>query len=124
MDSWILGFAVFLDGPRVITRLIVDVAEMDDTNAKVEKVFAEESRSGLRSYTAVVDAAEDLKEKSWTMPSMSWDRNLCNLQAAEAHGANARSPHLSARPMADGQKPVGEEWEVDDRPDPGRYGHV
>ena len=95
----------------------VDVAEMDITNAQmVDKVFAEVKPSLVyhcAAYTAV-DAAEDEGKELDYAINVTGTENV--VKAAEAHGATL--VYISTDYVFDGQKPVGEEWEVDDRPDP------
>ena len=95
----------------------VDVAEMDITNAQmVDKVFAEVKPSLVyhcAAYTAV-DAAEDEGKELDYAINVTGTENVA--KAAEAHGATL--VYISTDYVFDGQKPVGEEWEVDDRPDP------
>ncbi len=90
----------------------VDVAEMDITNAeKVDEVFAEVKPTLVyhcAAYTAV-DAAED-EGKELTMINVT--NGKCS-KRFEKHGATLAS---SQQTTFDG-KP-GEEWEVDDQPDP------
>ena len=95
----------------------VDVAEMDITNAEMaEKVFAEVKPSLVyhcAAYTAV-DAAEDEGKELDYAINVTGTENVA--KAAEKHGATL--VYISTDYVFAGDKPVGQEWEVDDQPDP------
>jgi len=95
----------------------VDVAEMDITDAdKVDEVFAEVKPSLVyhcAAYTAV-DAAEDEGKELDYAINVTGTENVA--KAAEKHGATL--VYISTDYVFDGEKPVGQEWEVDDKPDP------
>jgi len=95
----------------------VDVAEMDITNEEmVEKVFEEVKPTLVyhcAAYTAV-DAAEDEGKELDFAINVTGTENVA--KASEKHGATL--VYISTDYVFDGKKPVGEEWEVDDRPDP------
>lgn len=95
----------------------VDVAEMDITNAEmVEKVFEEVKPTLVyhcAAYTAV-DAAEDEGKELDFAINVTGTENVA--KASEKHGATL--VYISTDYVFDGKKPVGQEWEVDDRPDP------
>ena len=104
----------------------VDVAEMDITDAaKVDEVFAEVKPTLVyhcAAYTAV-DAAEDEGKELDYAINVTGTENVA--KAAEKHGATL--VYISTDYVFDGEKPVGQEWEVDDKPDPqtevfGNYG--
>ncbi len=95
----------------------VDVAEMDITNAeKVDEVFAEVKPTLVyhcAAYTAV-DAAEDEGKELDYAINVTGTENVA--KASEKHGATL--VYISTDYVFDGNKPVGQEWEVDDQPDP------
>ena len=95
----------------------VDVAEMDITNAEmVEKVFEEVKPTLVyhcAAYTAV-DAAEDEGKELDYAINVTGTENVA--KASEKHDATL--VYISTDYVFDGKKPVGQEWEVDDRPDP------
>ncbi len=95
----------------------VDVAEMDITDAdKVDEVFAEVKPTLVyhcAAYTAV-DAAEDEGKELDYAINVTGTENVA--KAAEKHGATL--VYISTDYVFDGEKPVGQEWEVDDKPDP------
>lgn len=95
----------------------VDVTEMDITNAEmVDKVFSEVKPSLVyhcAAYTAV-DAAEDEGKELDYAINVTGTENVA--KAAAKH--NATLVYISTDYVFDGEKPVGQEWEVDDRPDP------
>ena len=95
----------------------VDVAEMDITNAeKVDEVFAEVKPTLVyhcAAYTAV-DAAEDEGKELDYAINVTGTENVA--KASEKHGATL--VYISTDYVFDGKKPVGQEWEVDDQPDP------
>lgn len=95
----------------------VDVAEMDITNAeKVDEVFAQVKPTLVyhcAAYTAV-DAAEDEgKELDYAINVTGTE---IVAKAAAKYGATL--VYISTDYVFDGKKPVGQEWEVDDTPDP------
>lgn len=95
----------------------VDVAEMDITNAEmVDKVFEEVKPSLVyhcAAYTAV-DAAEDEGKELDFAINVTGTENVA--KAAAKHDATL--VYISTDYVFDGEKPVGQEWEVDDLPDP------
>ncbi|VPR99787.1 dTDP-4-keto-L-rhamnose reductase [Streptococcus pneumoniae] len=95
----------------------VDVAKMDITNEEmVEKVFEEVKPTLVyhcAAYTAV-DAAEDEGKELDFAINVTGTKNVA--KASEKHGATL--VYISTDYVFDGKKPVGQEWEVDDRPDP------
>ncbi len=95
----------------------VDVAEMDITDAeKVDEVFAEVKPTLVyhcAAYTAV-DAAEDEGKELDYAINVTGTENVA--KAAEKHGATL--VYISTDYVFDGKKPVGQEWEVGDKPDP------
>ena len=95
----------------------VDVAEMDIIDAeKVDEVFAEVKPTLVyhcAAYTAV-DAAEDEGKELDYAINVTGTENVA--KAAEKHGATL--VYISTDYVFDGEKPVGQEWEVDDKPDP------
>ena len=95
----------------------VDVAEMDITDAeKVDEVFAEVKPTLVyhcAAYTAV-DAAEDEGKELDYAINVTGTENVA--KAAEKHGATL--VYISTDYVFDGKNPVGQEWEVDDLPDP------
>ena len=95
----------------------VDVAEMDITDAEiVEKVFEEVKPTLVyhcAAYTAV-DAAEDEGKELDFAINVTGTENVA--KASEKHGATL--VYISTDYVFDGKKPVGQEWEVDDKPDP------
>ena len=90
---------------------------MDITNAeKVEKVFAQVKPTLVyhcAAYTAV-DAAEDEGKELDFAINVTGTENVA--KASEKHGATI--VYISTDYVFDGKKPVGQEWEVDDKPDP------
>lgn len=95
----------------------VDVAEMDITDAaKVDEVFAEVKPTLVyhcAAYTAV-DAAEDEGKELDYAINVTGTENVA--KAAEKHSATL--VYISTDYVFDGEKPVGQEWEVDDKPNP------
>ena len=95
----------------------VDVAEMDITNAEmVDKVFSEVKPTLVyhcAAYTAV-DAAEDEGKELDYAINVTGTENV----AKAAAKYDATLVYISTDYVFDGEKPVGEEWEVDDTPDP------
>ena len=89
----------------------VDVAEMDITDAeKVDEVFAEVKPTLVyhcAAYTAV-DAAEDEGKELDYAINVTGTENVA--KAAEKHGATL--VYISTDYVFDGEKPVGQEWEV------------
>ena len=65
------------------------------------------------AYTAV-DAAEDEGKELDYAINVTGTENVA--KAAEKHGATL--VYISTDYVFDGEKPVGQEWEVDDKPDP------
>lgn len=95
----------------------VDVAEMDITDAeKVDEVFAQVKPTLVyhcAAYTAV-DAAEDEgKELNYAI-NVTGSENVAKACAKY----DATLVYISTDYVFDGKKPVGQEWEVDDTPDP------
>ncbi|MDU1934529.1 MAG: sugar nucleotide-binding protein, partial [Streptococcus thermophilus] len=90
----------------------VDVAEMDITDAdKVDEVFAEVKPTLVyhcAAYTAV-DAAEDEGKELDYAINVTGTENV--VKAAEKHGATL--VYISTDYVFNGEKPVGQEWEVD-----------
>ena len=90
---------------------------MDITNAEmVEKVFAEVNPTLVyhcAAYTAV-DAAEDEGKELDFAINVTGTENVA--KASEKYGATL--VYISTDYVFDGKKPVGQEWEVDDLPDP------
>ncbi|WP_019803295.1 dTDP-4-dehydrorhamnose reductase, partial [Streptococcus mutans] len=95
----------------------VDVAEMDITKAeKVDEVFLQVKPSLVyhcAAYTAV-DAAEDEGKELDYAINVTGTENIA--KACEKY--NATLVYISTDYVFDGEKPVGQEWEVDDKPDP------
>ena len=88
----------YLLDERNVDYVAVDVAEMDITNAEmVEKVFAEVNPT-LVYHCAAYTGTENVAK------------------ASEKYGATL--VYISTDYVFDGKKPVGQEWEVDDLPDP------
>ncbi|NYS48861.1 dTDP-4-dehydrorhamnose reductase [Streptococcus danieliae] len=95
----------------------LDVATMDITKQEeVDRVFAEVQPSLVyhcAAYTAV-DAAEDEgKELDYAINVTGTEYVV---RAAEAHGATM--VYISTDYVFNGDKPVGQEWQVDDPADP------
>ena len=90
---------------------------MDITDAAmVEKVFEEVKPTLVyhcAAYTAV-DAAEDEGKELDFAINVTGTENVA--KASEKHGATL--VYISTDYVFDGKKPVGQEWEVDDKPDP------
>ena len=107
----------YLLDERNVDYVAVDVAEMDITNAKmVEKVFAEIKPTLVyhcAAYTAV-DAAEDEGKELDFAINVTGTENVA--KASEKYGSTL--VYISTDYVFDGKKPVGQEWEVDDLPDP------
>lgn len=107
----------YLLDERNVDYVAVDVAEMDITNAEmVEEVFAEVSPTLVyhcAAYTAV-DAAEDEGKELDFAINVTGTENVA--KASEKYGATL--VYISTDYVFDGKKPVGQEWEVDDLPDP------
>ena len=107
----------YLLDERNVDYVAVDVAEMDITNAEmVEKVFAEVNPTLVyhcAAYTAV-DAAEDEGKELDFAINVTGTENVA--KASEKYGATL--VYISTDYVFDGKKPVGQEWEVDDLPDP------
>ena len=95
----------------------VDVSEMDITNADmVNEVFAQVKPTLVyhcAAYTAV-DAAEDEGKELDYAINVTGTENVA--RAAEEHGATL--VYISTDYVFDGEKPIGQEWEVDDMPAP------
>ena len=95
----------------------VDVAEMDITDSeKVDKVFAEVKPTLIyhcAAYTAV-DAAEDEGKELDYAINVTGTEIIA--KAAAKYGATL--VYVSTDYVFDGDKPVGEEWEVDDKANP------
>ena len=94
----------------------VDVAEMDITNAeKVDEVFAEVKPTLVyhcAAYTAV-DAAEDEGKE------LDYAINVTGTENVAKASENMVQPWSISQPTTFLMgKPVGQEWEVDDQPDP------
>ena len=107
----------YLLDERNVDYVAVDVAEMDITNAEmVGKVFAEVKPTLVyhcAAYTAV-DAAEDEGKELDFAINVTGTENVA--KASEKYGATL--VYISTDYVFDGKKPVGQEWEVDDLPDP------
>lgn len=90
---------------------------MDITNAEmVEKVFAKVRPTLVyhcAAYTAV-DAAEDEGKELDFAINVTGTENVA--KASEKYGATL--VYISTDYVFDGKNPVGQEWEVDDLPDP------
>ncbi len=95
----------------------LDVATMDITKQEeVDRVFAEVQPSLVyhcAAYTAV-DAAEDEGKELDYAINVTGTENV--VRAAEAHGATM--VYISTDYVFNGDKPVGQEWQVDDPADP------
>ncbi|WP_019315773.1 sugar nucleotide-binding protein, partial [Streptococcus mutans] len=95
----------------------VDVAEMDITKAeKVDEVFLQVKPSLVyhcAAYTAVDTAEDEGKELDYAI-NVTGTENIA--KACEKY--NATLVYISTDYVFDGKKPVGQEWEVDDKPDP------
>lgn len=95
----------------------LDVATMDITKQEeVDRVFAEVKPSLVyhcAAYTAV-DAAEDEGKELDYAINVTGTENV--VRAAEAHGATM--VYISTDYVFNGDKPVGQEWQVDDPADP------
>lgn len=107
----------YLLDERNVDYVAVDVAEMDITNAEmVEEVFAEVRPTLVyhcAAYTAV-DAAEDEGKELDFAINVTGTENVA--KASEKYGATL--VYISTDYVFDGKKPIGQEWEVDDLPDP------
>ena len=107
----------YLLDERNVDQVAVDAAEMDITNAEmVEKVFAEVNPTLVyhcAAYTAV-DAAEDEGKELDFAINVTGTENVA--KASEKYGATL--VYISTDYVFDGKNPVGQEWEVDDLPDP------
>ena len=107
----------YLLDERNVDYVAVDVAEMDITNSEmVNKVFAEVKPTLVyhcAAYTAV-DAAEDEGKELNFAINVTGTENVA--KASEKYGATL--VYISTDYVFDGKKPVGQEWEVDDLPDP------
>ena len=107
----------YLLDERNVDYVAVDVAEMDITNAKmVEKVFAEVKPTLVyhcAAYTAV-DAAEDKGKELDFAINVTGTENV----AKGSEKYRATLVYISTDYVFDGKKPIGQEWEVDDLPDP------
>jgi len=107
----------YLLDERNVDYVAVDVTEMDITNAEmVEKVFAEVKPTLVyhcAAYTAV-DAAEDEGKELDFAINVTGTENVA--KASEKCGATL--VYISTDYVFDGKKPIGQEWEVDDLPDP------
>ncbi|MFS1663871.1 dTDP-4-dehydrorhamnose reductase [Streptococcus sp. zg-JUN1979] len=95
----------------------VDVAEMDITNREmVDKVFAEVKPTLVyhcAAYTAVDMAEDEGKELDYAI-NVTGTENV----AQAAAKWDATFVYISTDYVFDGEKPVGQEWEVDDPADP------
>ena len=107
----------YLLDERNVDQVAVDAAEMDITNAEmVEKVFAKVKPTLVyhcAAYTAV-DAAEDEGKELDFAINVTGTENVA--KASEKYGATL--VYISTDYVFDGKNPVGQEWEVDDLPDP------
>ena len=107
----------YLLDERNVDQVAVDAAEMDITNAEmVEKVFAKVRPTLVyhcATYTAV-DAAEDEGKELDFAINVTGTENVA--KASEKYGATL--VYISTDYVFDGKNPVGQEWEVDDLPDP------
>nr|AAD19916.1 dTDP-L-rhamnose synthase [Streptococcus pneumoniae] len=107
----------YLLNERNVDYVAVDVTEMDITNSEmVEKVFAEVKPTLVyhcAAYTAV-DAAEDEGKELDFAINVTGTENVA--KGSEKYGAIL--VYISTDYVFDGKKPVGQEWEVDDIPDP------
>ena len=107
----------YLLDERNVDYVAVDVAEMDITKSEmVEKVFAEVKPTLVyhcAAYTAV-DAAEDEGKELDFAINVTGTENVA--KASEKYGATL--VYISTDYVFDGKKPIGQEWEIDDLPDP------
>ena len=107
----------YLLDERNVDYVAVDVSEMDITNSEmVDKVFAKVKPTLVyhcAAYTAV-DAAEDEGKELNFAINVTGTENVA--KASEKYGATL--VYISTDYVFDGKKPVGQEWEVDDLPDP------
>lgn len=107
----------YLLDERNVDYVAVDVSEMDITNSEmVDKVFAEVKPTLVyhcAAYTAV-DAAEDEGKELDFAINVTGTENVA--KATEKYGATL--VYISTDYVFDGKKPIGQEWEVDDLPDP------
>ncbi|HCN75159.1 dTDP-4-dehydrorhamnose reductase [Pseudolactococcus plantarum] len=94
-----------------------DVAQLDITDVKqVNKAFDEIKPTLVyhcAAYTAVDKAEDEGKALDYAI-NVTGTENIAKATAAH----NATLVYISTDYVFDGQKPVGEEWEVNDRPDP------
>lgn len=102
---------------RNVDYVAVDVSEMDITNSEmVEKVFSEVKPTLVyhcAAYTAA-DAAEDKGKELDIAINVTGTENVA--KASEKYGATL--VYISTDYVFDGKKPIGQEWGVDDLPDP------
>ena len=100
-----------------VAYIATDSAEMDITDkAAVEVVFQEVKPTVVyhcAAYTAVDKAEDEGKALDYAI-NVTGTENIA--KAAATHDATL--VYISTDYVFDGQKPVGEEWEVDDVPDP------
>ena len=103
----------YLLDERDVDYVATDVAQLDITNTEqVNKVFAEVKPTLVyhcAAYTAVDKAEDEGKELDYAI-NVTGTENIA--KAAAAHDATL--VYISTDYVFDGQKPVGEEWEVDD----------
>ena len=107
----------YLLDERNVDYVAVYVAEMDITNSEmVDKVFAEVKPTLVyhcAAYTAV-DAAEDEGKELDFAINVTGPENV----AKGSEKYRATLVYISTDYVFDGKKPIGQEWEVDDLPDP------
>ncbi len=114
----------YLLDERGVEYVAADVAEMDITDAdKVDAFFAEVKPSVVyhcAAYTAVDMAEDEGKELNYKI-NVTGSENVA--KAAAKYGATL--VYISTDYVFNGDLPVGQEWQVDDQPDPqSEYGRT
>ncbi|MFZ2715521.1 MAG: dTDP-4-dehydrorhamnose reductase, partial [Streptococcus suis] len=114
----------YLLDERGVEYVAADVAEMDITDAeKVDAFFAEVKPSVVyhcAAYTAVDMAEDEGKELNYKI-NVTGSENVA--KAAAKYGATL--VYISTDYVFNGELPVGQEWQVDDQPDPqSEYGRT
>ncbi|HFU4114644.1 TPA: dTDP-4-dehydrorhamnose reductase, partial [Streptococcus suis] len=114
----------YLLDERGVEYVAADVAEMDITDAeKVDAFFAEVKPTVVyhcAAYTAVDMAEDEGKELNYKI-NVTGSENVA--KAAAKYGATL--VYISTDYVFNGDLPVGQEWQVDDQPDPqSEYGRT
>ncbi|CYV81657.1 dTDP-4-dehydrorhamnose reductase [Streptococcus suis] len=114
----------YLLDERGVEYVAADVAEMDITDAdKVDAFFAEVKPSVVyhcAAYTAVDMAEDEGKELNYKI-NVTGSENVAKVAAK--YGATL--VYISTDYVFNGDLPVGQEWQVDDQPDPqSEYGRT